>query len=207
MSAHRLLSRTTLCYKTLKEIINETRTIYTSRSFGKPKNDKWVIQSCVILGRLGLAKIKNLQPHIYRAPEVTFDMNWGSHIDIWNLGALIWDLFEVEHLFHHLKDEGGKYDPLKHMAQISGFLGLPPIDFILRSETSLQCSMWKYFNRLKLGHWKAGEHAKIPTTSLEDVETRLEGTDKYYFFFLFGQCLTGVSRSVQLQRSSSTIPG
>lgn len=50
-----------------------------------------------------------------------------------------WDLFEGKHLFHHILDEDGDYDPLKHMAQITGFIGLPPKEFIQRSETTAQC--------------------------------------------------------------------
>ncbi|KFY90716.1 hypothetical protein V500_05005 [Pseudogymnoascus sp. VKM F-4518 (FW-2643)] len=30
-----------------------------------------------------------VQPHIYRAPEVMFDMPWGSAADIWNLAGLV----------------------------------------------------------------------------------------------------------------------
>jgi hypothetical protein len=31
------------------------------------------------------------------------------------------------------------------------------------------------------GHWNAEEHTSIPTTSLEEVETHLEGRDKEQF--------------------------
>lgn len=30
-----------------------------------------------------------VQPHIYRAPEVIFEMPWGSAVDIWNLACLV----------------------------------------------------------------------------------------------------------------------
>ena len=36
-------------------------------------------------------------------------------------------------------DEEENYDPYKHMAQIVGFLGLPPEEFVARSETASQC--------------------------------------------------------------------
>ncbi|KAL1963422.1 hypothetical protein VTN77DRAFT_8323 [Rasamsonia byssochlamydoides] len=68
----------------------------------------------------------------------------------------------------------GNYDPFKHMAQITGFLGLTPKEFMRRSETTSQCFDVD-------GRWKAEEHARIPTTSLEEVETRLEGRDKDLF--------------------------
>ncbi|KAK9366826.1 protein kinase [Lipomyces kononenkoae] len=171
----------------VREKLKMTRErFYTSRSFRKPKNDDWGYPVLCDFGEARIGKEHQtgpmIQPHIYRAPEVTFEMIWGSPIDIWNLGALVWDLFEGEHLFHHLKDERGNYDPFKHMAQISGFLGLPPTDFILRSETTLQCFDIE-------GLWEAGEYAKIPTTSLEDVETRLEGTDKHQFLLFIRSML------------------
>jgi serine/threonine protein kinase len=80
------------------------------------------------------------------------------------------------------------------MAQIVGFLGPPPREFIRRSETTSQCfdvdgelvtsttaAYAEIINPSRSGHWKAGEHARIPTTSLEEVETRLEGRDKDLF--------------------------
>lgn len=36
-------------------------------------------------------------------------------------------------------DEEGNHDPFKHMAQMVGFLGPPPKDFVPRSETTSQC--------------------------------------------------------------------
>ena len=76
-----------------RKIVDEARTIYLSRSLGKPKNDNW---GSPILCDFGEAKIGTcqqtgpfVQPHIYRAPEVTFEMPWGPAIDIWNLAALV----------------------------------------------------------------------------------------------------------------------
>lgn len=30
-----------------------------------------------------------IQPHIYRAPEATFEMPWGAPADIWNVACLV----------------------------------------------------------------------------------------------------------------------
>lgn len=48
-----------------EKVVGKNRTIYTSR-------------------RTGL-----IQPEIYRAPEVLFDMGWGHSADIWNLGVMV----------------------------------------------------------------------------------------------------------------------
>jgi hypothetical protein len=33
-----------------------------------------------------------VQPHIYRALELIFEMPWGSAVDIWNVGALVGEI-------------------------------------------------------------------------------------------------------------------
>ncbi|KAL2006424.1 hypothetical protein VTN00DRAFT_9092 [Thermoascus crustaceus] len=126
-----------------------------------------------------------IQPHIYRAPEVTSETALGSPADIWNVACLIWDLFEGKHLFHDLMDEERHYDPFRHMAQIIGFLVPPPRNFSSRSETTSQC-----FD--PDGKWKTEQHAKIPETSLEQAETRLQGRDKELFLQFIRSMLTWI---------------
>nr|KMM69727.1 hypothetical protein CPAG_06041 [Coccidioides posadasii RMSCC 3488] len=161
-----------------RKFIDDKHAIYSSRGFRKPKNGEW---GDLVLCDLGEARIGHvqqtgpfIQPHIYRAPEVTFEMQWGSPVDIWNVATLIWDLFEGRHLFNNLLDEQGNYDPFKHMAQIFALLGPPPKELISRSETTRQCFDID-------GDWRASVHEKIPHLSLEDLETRLEGTEKTLF--------------------------
>jgi serine/threonine protein kinase len=76
-----------------RKIVDETRTVYTSRSFEKPTNGRWDYPVLCDLGEARIGKVQEtgpmIQPHIYRAPEVTFEMPWGPPIDIWNLGALV----------------------------------------------------------------------------------------------------------------------
>ncbi|KAL2219664.1 kinase domain-containing protein [Thermoascus aurantiacus ATCC 26904] len=172
-----------------RKIIDETRTIYTSRSFGKPKNGRWGYPVLCDFGlELGECN-RQIQLHVSRAPEVTFEMPWGPPVDIWNLATLAMFRFAE-----------GNYDPFKDMAQITGFLRLTPKEFMLRSETTSQCFDVD-------GRWKAEEHARIPTTSLEEVETRLEGRDKDLFLQFIRSMLNGFPRSERLRGSSWTIPG
>ncbi|KAI9790543.1 MAG: hypothetical protein M1816_005050 [Peltula sp. TS41687] len=142
-----------------QKIVDEARTIYLSRRFREPRDSDYGYPVLCDFGEARIGKVQQTGPfiqlHPYRAPE-------------------IWDLFEGEHLFHHIKDKEGKHDPFKHLAQMAGFLGLPPKEFLLRSETTSQC-----FN--SEGKWIAGEYVKIPVTSLAKVETRLQGQDKELF--------------------------
>ena len=77
------------------------------------------------------------------------------------------------------------------MAQITGFLGPPSPDFVQRSETTSQCfspdgkppQLTSRFVLIQTctGKWIADKHAEIPTTTLEEVEEQLEGSEKDSF--------------------------
>ncbi|PYH34226.1 kinase-like protein [Aspergillus neoniger CBS 115656] len=130
------------------------RTIYVSRplpiSFGTPGD---------------------IMPDIYRAPEVILNMNWDSKVDIWNVGMVIWDLFEHRHLFKARNDEG-KLDDGQHLAEMQAVLGRPPAEFLARSARSPQ--FWDANVQ-----WK-GE-VPIPDYDLETLKERLEDSEKEDF--------------------------
>ncbi|KAL3482821.1 kinase-like domain-containing protein [Aspergillus germanicus] len=115
--------------------VSGDRTIYSSRTLGIPK----------ILGRPVLAdfgetrfistlgrKWENVQPLIYRAPEVVLRMPWDHKIDIWNLGVLAWDLFETGLLFY-ARDKDKNDSDRHHLAEMMAIFGPPPKD-IFQSE-------------------------------------------------------------------------
>lgn len=79
-----------------RKTIDESRTIYQSSRFRPPKGRSGY--GLPILCDFGEARIGEtqetgpfIQPHIYRAPEVVFEMSWGSAVDIWNLACLVGD--------------------------------------------------------------------------------------------------------------------
>ena len=77
-----------------------SRVLFTAvESFGGPQEAEiTVFQSYVTWVRQGLAKGRNQDlssKHIYRAPEVIFEMPWGSAIDIWNLACLVSQVLPV----------------------------------------------------------------------------------------------------------------
>ncbi|KAL3469759.1 kinase-like domain-containing protein [Aspergillus californicus] len=140
----------------------ENRTIYLSRplpmSYRKP-----------VLCDLGEARMGTDQqqgdilPDIYRAPKVILNMTWDYKVDIWNVGMVIWDLFEHHHLFR-ARDPEGKLDDGYHLAEIQAVLGDPLAEFLARSERSLH--FWD-----GMGKWKGP--APAPDYSLEALEERL----------------------------------
>ncbi|PYI35750.1 protein kinase [Aspergillus indologenus CBS 114.80] len=159
--------------------IDESRITYQSRRFRRPSAGK--SYGLPILCDFGEARIgiqqesgPFVQPHIYRAPEIIFEMPWGCAADIWNLAGLIWDLFEGEHLFDDIFDAKGGHDPFKHLARMVALIGPPPEEFTRRSETTEQC-----FD--PSGAWIAQEEAVVPMISLESLEQRLAGEEKVEF--------------------------
>ncbi|KKZ61984.1 non-specific serine/threonine protein kinase [[Emmonsia] crescens] len=159
--------------------IDQSRTIYRSRRFRRPvKGNSYGLPILCDFGEARIGKMQEsgpfVQPHIYRAPEIIFEMPWGSAVDIWNVACLIWDLFEGEHLFGDIFDTKSSHDPFKHLALIVALIGPPPSDFVRRSETTDQC-----FD--PNGAWIAHKDAAIPSISLESLEKRLSGQDKESF--------------------------
>nr|POE87758.1 putative serine/threonine-protein kinase sky1 [Quercus suber] len=153
-----------------RKVINQSRTIYQSRRFRRPSKGR--SYGLPVLCDFGEARIGDVQksspfvqPHIYRAPEIIFQMKWGSAADIWNLG---------HHMFEDIFDSNGKHDPFKHLSLMIALIGNPPGDFVRRSETTSQC-----FDHS--GAWIAHDDAIVPSISLEELELRLSGSEKTAF--------------------------
>ncbi|KAI7313744.1 hypothetical protein KC315_g11571 [Hortaea werneckii] len=75
-----------------RKVIDDTRTVYGSRKLGLPKDALWGQPVLCDFGeaRTGPGPHKGLiQPELYRAPEVLFEMGWDSSADIWNV-AVMW---------------------------------------------------------------------------------------------------------------------
>ena len=138
---------------------DESRTLYQSRQFRRPAAKKGY--GLPVLCDFGEARIGQshkglIQPELYRAPEVLFNMEWGCSVDIWNVAVLvsllssgsifsaqllltyslqIWDLFEGKHLFHAL-DEAQESSASHHVAEMVGYLGTPALEYLHRSEVT-----------------------------------------------------------------------
>lgn len=73
------------------KVIDDTRTIYRSRTLRLPTGPLWGQPALCDFGeaRIGDSHSGLIQPALYRAPETLFDMEWGSKIDIWSLATLV----------------------------------------------------------------------------------------------------------------------
>ncbi|MCJ1389148.1 hypothetical protein MMC18_002003 [Xylographa bjoerkii] len=153
---------------------DESRAIYLTRKLGRPK-----VFGRPVLCDLGQARYGNdenddlIQPENYRAPEVILEMKWSYSVDIWNVGTMIWDLFEDKHLFNGICPEHEKYSYRCHLAEMVAYLGPPPVEFLRRSKVSSD-----FFD--DDGIWNAD--FDVPKgLSLENSEENLDGRKKELF--------------------------
>jgi serine/threonine-protein kinase SRPK3 len=127
------------------------RVIYLSRELGIPKDVGGPVLcdfgSAVPLDD-GIEHREDIQPNVYRAPEIIFDIPWTYSVDIWNVGCMVsyhsfdertstdilfsqvWDAFQGEHLFTGQDPELQTYRARAHLAEMIALLG-PPLPSLL----------------------------------------------------------------------------
>ncbi|EPE02185.1 protein kinase [Ophiostoma piceae UAMH 11346] len=174
------------------------RVVYASRQLAVPE-----FLGPPVLCDFGAAvsgetkNVTDVQPDLYRAPEIILEIPWRYEIDIWNAGCLIWDVFENRHLFSGRDPEFNTYRSRAHLASIIALLGPPPPELVARS--SVKSKFFSQDGRFDLdmpaqafrgrggcvaahradqllGAFKAGIELP-PSTSLEEIETTLAGKD------------------------------
>ncbi|KAI1878991.1 hypothetical protein JX265_003168 [Neoarthrinium moseri] len=113
------------------------RTVYASRALTMPR--EW---GSPVLCDFGSAvsgeteHLEDIQPDIYRAPEVILQIPWTYSVDIWNVGCMIWDVFEGGHLFTGRDPEAQTYRSRAHLAEMIALLGQPSPDLLARGGLS-----------------------------------------------------------------------
>ncbi|KAK2742729.1 hypothetical protein FQN55_007670 [Onygenales sp. PD_40] len=118
-----------------KEVELNGRTVYMSRDLRVPHD-----VGAPVLCDFGSAILGNqhhvefIQPNIYRAPEVILGVPWTYSVDIWNVGCMIWDIYEGGSLFTGQDPEFQKYRSRAHLAEMINLLGPPPTSLIAGGE-------------------------------------------------------------------------
>ncbi|KAK5937467.1 hypothetical protein PMZ80_010085 [Knufia obscura] len=166
-------------------------TIYASRIFRQPKTFGDAVISDLGEAEDGkLQRHHNAQPNWYRSPEVMLKADWSYPADIWNVGAMIWDLFEGKGMFFGDDPEFKVYSTRAHLAEIIGMLGPPPLDLLKRGRRvdeffdekgiSTPSTVLKVaYPKFDVGNFIA--EVAVPDNSLEGSEERLEGDNKKAF--------------------------
>ena len=154
------------------------RIIYQScRDFGDAPTDA-VIESAKITD-IGLADWgderhnHSIQSNAFTAPEVILAAGWSYPADIWNLGAMLWDLFENFGLFDAIDTGPSHYHPTQHLGLMIALMGPPPKELLERGSTSAT-----YFD--EEGRFR---HPKLVRDGFhfESSITRIRGKDKELF--------------------------
>ncbi|RDH27928.1 kinase-like domain-containing protein [Aspergillus welwitschiae] len=148
------------------------REIYASRKLRKTKQHGRPTLCDFGQARFGSNfYIGDIQPYIYRAPEVILRMPWNEKVDIWNVGVLTWDIFQEGHLFY-ARDPNRNPSDAHHLAEMIALMGPPPKKMVQNSDYAP-----KFFDGE--GNWKGA--VEIPSISLEQLEGNLEGKSQQLF--------------------------
>lgn len=163
------------------------RIIYKSCSdFGDAPDDA-VISSAKITD-IGLAVWGDerhngpIQSNAFTAPEVILAAGWSYPADIWNLGVMLWDLFENFGLFDAIDTRPSHYHSDQHLGLMIALMGPPPHELLERGSTSAT-----YFDE----HGNFRQPKLIPEGfSFESSITRLKGEDKAIFIDFIKKMIT-----------------
>jgi serine/threonine-protein kinase SRPK3 len=114
-----------------------------------------------------------IQSNAFTAPEVILAATWSYPADIWNLGVMLWDLFENFGLFDAIDTGPSRYHPTQHLGLMIALMGPPPKELLERGSTSAT-----YFD--EEGRFR---HPKLIREgfSFESSITRFKGKDKELF--------------------------
>ncbi|KAL4938853.1 hypothetical protein BDV06DRAFT_231493 [Aspergillus oleicola] len=148
------------------------RVIYASRQLRNTKQHGRPILCDFGQARFGSNTYTgDIQPYIYRAPEVVLRMPWNEKVDIWNVGVLTWDLFQQGHLFY-ARDSDKRSSDGHHLAEMIAIMGPPPKEMTQNSTYATD-----YFDCD--GNWRGT--IDIPPASLEKLERNLDGDEQQPF--------------------------
>ncbi|KAL3473723.1 kinase-like domain-containing protein [Aspergillus californicus] len=97
----------------------------------------------VALGDWGVASWSDkhlsefIQPVALRSPEVLIGAPWDYITDLWNLGAVVYEVSRAIRLFSGRVPPDGRYDVRKHLHEIFRFFGPFPRSFLERGDQKL----------------------------------------------------------------------
>ncbi|KAK0748074.1 CMGC protein kinase [Apiosordaria backusii] len=160
-----------------RKFVGEEKNIpvYVSRRFDRPKEFGYSVLND--FGSATRGDVKNeydCQPDVYRSPEVMLEAEWSYPIDIWNIGVMIWDIFQGRHMFYGNDPHEKKYMTRAHLAEVVGMLGPPPLDLLQRGKRSKE-----FFD--EKGNWIVDEIEIPKGTSIGASDERFEGKEKEQF--------------------------
>ncbi|KKK17386.1 hypothetical protein AOCH_002023 [Aspergillus ochraceoroseus] len=107
--------------------------------------------------------------------QTVISVPWTFSADIWNVGCMIWDIYEGGSLFTGQDPEFQRYRSRAHLAEMINLLGPPPPSLVIQGELSDKFFSSDFLNQDLLT-------GLVP---LEQRETTLEGTAEREAFLRF----------------------
>ncbi|RAL13255.1 putative srpk [Aspergillus homomorphus CBS 101889] len=80
---------------------------------------------------------KTIQPVALRAPEVLIQAPWDARTDLWNLGAVVLEVFRAVRMFSGLVPPDGHYERKQHLTEIVDLFGPLPRALLDRGDPGL----------------------------------------------------------------------
>ncbi|KAL1856846.1 hypothetical protein Daus18300_010609 [Diaporthe australafricana] len=81
---------------------------------------------------------ENIQPVALRAPEVLIKAPWDTKADVWNLGAVLFEVYRAIRLFDGRVPPDGHYEVREHLAEIIDIFGPFPRALLERGDATVQ---------------------------------------------------------------------
>ncbi|KAG6898831.1 hypothetical protein C0993_003729 [Termitomyces sp. T159_Od127] len=123
--------------------VTKQTAVFESRGFMPPLRRWMASNDPFVLCNFGKARTGKdsytglIQPALFRAPEVFLCIPWGTLVDVWNLGCMVWNLMFNNHLFSQGsssgKDGDGQTACRNQLARMVAFLGPPPRELLNQS--------------------------------------------------------------------------
>ncbi|TGJ78567.1 hypothetical protein E0Z10_g10195 [Xylaria hypoxylon] len=92
---------------------------------------------------------ENIQPLTLRAPEVLIGAPWDASTDIWNLGALLLELYRAMRMFDGRVPPDGHYELSEHLAQIVDLFGPFPQTLMKKGNQEIVRDMFDKEGKVK----------------------------------------------------------
>ncbi|GAW16296.1 hypothetical protein ANO14919_057190 [Xylariales sp. No.14919] len=113
--------------------------------FNHPDN---LLEFEIALGDWGVASwtkkhlTENIQPVALRAPEVLIGAPWDVSTDVWNLGALLLELYRAVRMFDGRVPPDGHYELRQHLAEIVDLFGPFPQALLAKGNQEIVRNMF-----------------------------------------------------------------
>ncbi|KAI1747774.1 serine/threonine protein kinase [Xylaria castorea] len=140
-----------------------------------------ILEFDIALGDWGVSSFadkhltENIQPVALRAPEVLIRAPWDAKTDLWNLGAVILELYRAVRMFSGQVEPDGHYEAREHLAEIVDLFGPFPKALLERGNQEIVREIFDEEGKVKdmppMGRPPLDSEAFVPGLDQDSRET------------------------------------